>query len=186
MNSFLYKNIVKPNFWIVHIVTWLGFIIVDFNNNLHRITDDNGYIFWILSDLTGFLIATFLRYIYKLFYSRLNSFIKQFGLIFTFSILGGIAWYYVRGLFWIFAFPLIFTDFNTYLNYTTDPQGLVTTIFWEVNPLLGWSLGYFGLKYYFNLTDEKIRSERMQMQAKNAQLQMLRYCNLPLLWTTLN
>jgi len=40
----------------------------------------------------------------------------------------------------------------------------------DTTPYFAWSIGYWGLKYYFNLMDEVVRSGKMLLMAKNAQL----------------
>ena len=192
MNSFLKKIIFRtnpeqPNFWLLHISSWIGFMIMDFNNNLYRISDTKGYVFWLVSDITGFLIVTGLRYIYKHYSLRSRSVYNYFGLLLICSLAGGIAWFFLRGLFYMLVDPETFGKYALYIRYTTEPRGIIANILFLCNPVFGWSLGYIGFKFFFNFLDERKRVNNAILDSKNTHLKMLRYqLNPHFLFNSLN
>jgi LytS/YehU family sensor histidine kinase len=135
----------------------------------------------------GFIIVTALRYIYQKLFASFTAYYKQIGIILLLSSLSGCIWFFLRGFSHVLLFPDKAISFNNYYQNFAVPFGLAGSVFWLVGPIFGWSLGYLSIKYYFFLAEEKSRNQKMQILAKNAELQMLRYqINPHFLFNSLN
>jgi len=103
------------------------------------------------------------------------------------STLGGLFWFYIRGFAYVILFPSSFESFGFYYKTYLEMMNLISHVTFLTSPLFGWSLMYFGLKYYFNLQEEREKSHNLVLLAQQAQLQMLRYqINPHFLFNTLN
>jgi two-component system LytT family sensor kinase len=186
--SFLFKkNGPILNFWPVHLLTWLTFSVIDLSINISRFKDITDSLVWFDSNLVGFFIVTSLRYIYQKLFASITVYYKQIGVAILLSLAGGIVWFFFRGLSHIIIFPAKAISFSNYYRVFTVPFGITFSVFWLVGPIFGWSLGYLSIKNYFFLIDERDRNQKIQILAKNAQLQMLRYqINPHFLFNSLN
>lgn len=161
--------------------------MIDLSINIYRFEDLTDYLVWLDTIIMGFLIVTVLRYVYLKLFVTYPVFNKQLGIIFVFSLIGGCVWFFLRGFSHIIVFPGRAISFSNYYRNFALPYGLAGSVFWLVGPVFGWSLGYLSVRNYFFLMEERNRSQEMQILAKNAQLQMLRYqINPHFLFNSLN
>lgn len=187
MDFLFKKNSPIPNFWPVHILMWMVFMVIDLSSSISRFKDFADSLVWFDSNLTGFVIVTSLRYIYKRLFTSVTEYYKQIGIAVLLSLAGGIIWFFLRGLSHVMIFQSKAISFSNYYKVFTEPFGIAFSVFWLVGPVFGWSLGYLSVKNYFILIEERARNQKIQILAKNAQLQMLRYqINPHFLFNSLN
>jgi LytS/YehU family sensor histidine kinase len=129
----------------------------------------------------SFIATLSLRWIYQKVKIQNHSFLARFLLATFFSILGGgiataiSAQYSTSGLDWDAAGSGMFL--RSYLTYTLN---------WAVL-LIGWSAGYFGIKFWQQWMVQKENAEKAKALADAARLQMLRYrINPHFLFNSLN
>lgn len=187
MGLLLKENSAVPNFWPIHLITWSGYALIDLSINLYRFKDFTDYLVWFDTIIMGFLIVTSLRYVYLRMFAIFPAFNKQLVIIILFSLSGGCLWFFLRGFSHIIIFPERAISFTNYYRNFALPFGLAGSIFWLVGPVFGWSLSYLSVRNYFFLIEERNTAQKMQILAKNAQLQMLRYqINPHFLFNSLN
>jgi len=187
MTLFRGENNAVPHFWLIHILTWTGYSVIDMIINMYRFSDFIDFLIWLDSIFMGFIVVTLLRYVYMRLFKSLKVYYKQIGIALIFSLAGGCLWFFLRGFSHVLFFPGKAISFSNYYKHFAEPFGLPGSIFWLVGPIFGWSLGYLSIKYYFFLTEEKGRNQKMLLLAKNAELQMLRYqINPHFLFNSLN
>jgi two-component system LytT family sensor kinase len=179
---------IKIGFWHLQFAGW-SFVI--FQDLLRLSPEDRAnniiILFIVLVSVIGLGLTILLRLYYHKFYKRDNSILKIFIVSALWSILFMFIWQTLRD---ILAFGLsvdlsvsIFKLLNKSVTFSSY-LGYSLFMFWP--PFL-WSMLYFGIKFWLDLIAEKERSHRAIIQAKDAQLQMLRYqINPHFLFNTLN
>jgi sensor histidine kinase YesM len=154
---------------------------------LNKFKDFTDYLVWFDTIIMGFLIVTSLRYVLLKMFVIFPAFNKQLGILILFPLLDGCFWFFLRGFSHIIIFPDRAISFSNYYRNFALPFGLAGSIFWFVGPVFGWSLSYLNVRNFFFLIVERNTTQKMQILAKNAQLQMLRYqINPHFLFNSLN
>ncbi|OFY70756.1 MAG: hypothetical protein A2Y71_15490 [Bacteroidetes bacterium RBG_13_42_15] len=176
------KNEFKPGFWFFQITGWIGFGITDalISNYSYITSSFKDFLIWLVSIMLGFVISLGLRYYYRYFLRKNPGILTSALLIVSGSIIAALLWQYVGDF---IRKPLYAGEYIP----SYDPGYLVQRIYLLVWPFFVWSILYFGLKFWINMVDEKIRASRADADSRQAQLQMLRYqINPHFLFNTLN
>ncbi len=169
-------------FWVLHISGWsamVAFLLFGYSGSG---PDQNMMIaHYTLRYLMGFIACLFLAYFYKeLNFRTQSAAVIIFYLTFIF-ITGTHLWYVLERI----------KDFTILANQegeTSTSFGLYThDLFWNSVYLLFWSAFYFSIRLWLDWTEQKTKSEKADILAKNAQLRMLRYqLNPHFLFNSLN
>ncbi|RMD86595.1 MAG: sensor histidine kinase [Alphaproteobacteria bacterium] len=161
-------------FWMFQGFGWLAYAAVRF---FHGLTIGWGWDYidtTMVATVTGFLLTTILRYLYRPIRNRPLAvvvaatilFCGLFALVFSAIEVTAVAWYDPRGI----------VDLGLFENAMFD--GFV---------LLAWSGLYFGFNYYQQLQAQREATLKAAAMAHQAQLAMLRYqLNPHFLFNTLN
>ncbi len=176
------KSEFKPGFWFFQISGWIGFGITDaLISQFDYITRSPGdFMIWLVSLLLGFVISFGLRIYYRYFLKKKSNILTAALLIISGSIVAALLWQYVGEF---IRRPL--TGGENISSY--EPGYLVQRIYTLIWPFFVWSVLYFGIKFWISMVEEKIRASRADADARQAQLQMLRYqINPHFLFNTLN
>jgi len=161
-----------PSFWMVNTVGWILFILMDtilspeiWNSPYRMLT--NG-LEWTM----GYFITIGLRAIYKEFSYEKKSYLS---ILFTLLICSQLAAFLLyitsHAMYLIIEHPDFYKTMKIFMSFRylswkqTQLMPLMTT----------WSLLYFGIKLWLDLTKERERAEKADLLAQSAQLQMLRY-----------
>jgi hypothetical protein len=168
--------------WFFQIAGWIGFGITDaLISNLSYISGSLGnFLAWLVSLTLGFLISLGLRVYYKHFFTKNSGILSVVLLIISGSFAAALLWQYMGEYIRMFLFPAEYVA-------SYHPGQLVGRIYLLLWPFLVWSILYFGLKFWINMVEEKIRASKADSETRQAQLQMLRYqINPHFLFNTLN
>jgi hypothetical protein len=187
MKSFKNRDI---GFWQCQLIGWGCKIVVTLlGNSLNqygiakpgevRLIDLSEPVIWeVLLSFIGFTMTLFMRPIYRwlLNYSKkiLTIVLISIPITFFFSIIWHVLEMYLIQLFT----PELKPVFNEYIIAIAIGRAPI---------LLGWSLFYFGIKFWQKWNLEHDRAEKASLLAQSAQLQMLRYqLNPHFLFNSLN
>lgn len=183
---------IRPNFWAFQIIGWLVFAGFDYFASLEyyfiEFPGMQGRIKWFLLIFIGFFITLILRLIYKTSFIQRKTISNKLIIMLFFSLSGGLLWMLARNLTdaWIFAeggakdLKSLTYGFSN-INHAIVGLGYYTSYFF------GWSILYFGIKTWFSLNDERLKSVQAIDMANKAQLKMLRYqLNPHFLFNSLN
>ncbi|HBE42979.1 MAG TPA: hypothetical protein DDW27_17605 [Bacteroidales bacterium] len=177
-----FKRDFKPDFWFFQITGWIGFGITDALISEYDFISISPryFIIWLASLVLGFIISIGLRIYYKYFLSKNSGILTVALLIVSGSIIAALLWQYVGDF---VRRPLYGGEYIP----SYEPGHLVQRIYMLVWPYFVWSVLYFGIKFWINMVEEKIRASRADADSRQAQLQMLRYqINPHFLFNTLN
>ncbi len=168
--DFKFKISKIPSFWTFHLSGWLLFWL----SRLYFIVDyyriDFRAILWeSLTVLIGFTLSIGLRYLYKQLNYRSFSLIKLTTIVILFSFFGANIWYLIDQLLdfamkWT-SLQSVPVNFITYLSFIIFESILLTT----------YSSLYFTLKLYIDWNTQKEQTDKANLMAQKAQLQLLRY-----------
>jgi hypothetical protein len=176
----------KPGFWVFQLGGWIVFILIDFLQSPGQFKSDNVFTYWIASMLFGFLITLILRVIYKKIYQGKKNLYLIILVMSLSTLIGGACWFLLNRT---VTKPILDTlvkgmEFQVVVPPVSDILTMTLMLGW---PLFGWSILYFGIKLWMDLLNEKEKSEKSQLLAQQAQLQMLRYqLNPHFLFNSLN
>ncbi|MEI6882864.1 MAG: histidine kinase [Bacteroidota bacterium] len=187
----MYKSkTIKLNFWQYQLVGWVSFVIAiqarDFLQKyglagLSKVSFDY-FLFQTLIeatyDLIGFTLTLLMWPIYRRVYRKKTS---------VFSLLAiSVFVSFLFSFIWQFCTLSITPVFDPGFKPLYDEYLFVWAI-WRTPVLLGWSLFYFGIKFWKDWNLEHDRAEKANLLAQSAQLQMLRYqLNPHFLFNSLN
>ena len=176
----------KPGFWVFQMGGWIVFILIDFLQSPGKFKGGNAFVYWIAGMLFGFLLTLILRVVYKKIYQKKKN-LYLISLVMSFStLIGGACWFLLNRM---ITKPILDTlikgiEYQVAIPAMPDILRMTLMLGW---PLFGWSILYFGIKLWMDLLNEKEKSEKSQLLAQQAQLQMLRYqLNPHFLFNSLN
>ena len=163
-----------PSFWLVNSIGWILLIAADslivspdyvLSSWLNFISNS---IQWSM----GFVITIGLRIIYKRYHYRERSLFNVLVYVLFFSLIFSIILFASAHVIYALIKPTEFEQYSETVYTFSYMASRLTQIF----PLLTtWSLLYFGIKFWFDWTQEHDRAEKLDLLAQSAQLQMLRY-----------
>ena len=164
-------------FWLVHTAGWLGFALIHYLGSLLHELRDIFVVIIFLNTYSGWLLTIPLRYFYQRIWYL--SLVKMALTTILVSYLVGVVWQVVKNAtFWEIYRHGYKPEF--WLYYTESSV-------WSFYVILGWSVLYFGSRYYQMLQKEKQLVLQANAVAHQAQLKMLRYqLNPHFLFNTLN
>jgi len=172
----------KPGFWFFQISGWIGFAITDaFMNAASFITGMKSFIIWLVSIMVGFIISLGLKICYKHYFKNNSSILSVAILIISGSLAAALLWQFIGD------FVRHYLVFPSNYEPSYSPGKFILRIYTLLWVYLVWSILYFGLKFWINMIEEKIRVAKADADTRKAQLQMLRYqINPHFLFNTLN
>lgn len=176
----------KPSFWFFQITGWIFFYIQQYFQYYNEIKGIHEIVRWTISMLFLFCITLLLRLVYKQIYqNKIGLIFITVGIMF-FSFFAAVLWDFFNTYLLVFIFEFIASwqiDSFIPLNLSL----FVNRTFFLAFPIIIWSLLYFSIKFWFDLNEQKDRSEKAALLAQKAQLQMLRYqLNPHFLYNSLN
>jgi two-component system, LytTR family, sensor kinase len=162
-----------PSFYLMNIIGWIIVIIVDTFIVSPELLKD---FVWFLSNtvqwLTGFFITVYLRSIYKKYQYRTKSIFSIILFVLILSMLASVLFYFTAH---IVGVLFNFNSVLKYFKYIFSFKYLIEMLQRVFPMLTTWSLLYFGIKLWLDLKTERERSQKSDLLAQSAQLQMLRY-----------
>jgi len=164
-------------FWLVHSAGWLAFALVHYLGSLLHDLRDIFVVIILLNAYAGWLLSVPLRYLYRRIW---NSSPTKIALtVIGTSYFIGVLWQVIQNInYWEIYKHGYRPEFILY--YTKNSM-------FAFSIMLGWSVLYFGSKYYQMLQVEKQNVLKANTVAHQAQLKMLRYqLNPHFLFNTLN
>ncbi len=177
INSFLKEQFLErkyPSFYFLNAVGWIIIILADslIVSPIEVFSSFHMFISNTVEWSFGYLVTWYLRNIYKDYNYRSKSLVSTMLYILFISLLGSILFYFVAYLIDIlFNLHLI----NRYLQIIFSLRSIAERLT-EFYPIMTtWSLSYFGIKFWLDLSAERERAEKADLLAQSAQLQMLRY-----------
>jgi hypothetical protein len=115
------------------------------------------------------ILTLFLRMIYKRINYKSLSIVGILLRIIFMSLICTIVWYYL----------IIYVLFACFIPKWVPSFSTLTSALWWISILFsipfGWSVLYFGIKFWLDWEQEKAKAEKAIIIAQQAQLQMLRY-----------
>jgi hypothetical protein len=176
------KGDFKPGFWFFQIFGWIGFSITDaLTNAAASMSDLKYFIIWLVSIMVGFIISLGLRIYYKHFFKNNSGILSVAILIISGSLAAALLWHFIGD------FVRHYLIFPSNYEPSYSPGKFILRIYMLLWVYLVWSILYFGLKFWVNMVEEKIRAGKADADTRRAQLQMLRYqINPHFLFNTLN
>jgi two-component system LytT family sensor kinase len=175
--NFLKKRIVKqgyPSFWLINSIGWILLIAAD----SLIVSPDYVLASWInlisnsIQWSMGFVITIGLRIIYKRYRYREKALFIVLVYVLFFSLIFSIVLFVSANVIYALMKPEEFEQYSETIVTFSYMAARLTQIY----PLLTtWSMLYFGIKFWLDWSKEHDRAEKLDLLAKSAQLQMLRY-----------
>lgn len=178
----------QPGFWFYQIAGFALFILIDsFELIPDFINDQRLLVKYFISFAINFSITLLLRILYRRIYNLRKSIILYVAVSIVVSLFGGFIWIIAAE---IITEWLGLADSSNLLNALTNRLPFIyfyRSLIYFTLILFGWSILYFGIKFWMELIAERKRSERIISLAQEAKLQMLRYqVNPHFLFNSLN
>ncbi len=173
------------NFWPYQIAGWVGFCItlsiketLQILDGLDKFSDlPMKILSLIIYSILGIILTSLLRYFYRFVFKKQYSIFAMLGIIILVSFLIAMVHQFFQGIMGIIV-------------YHYEPYSflvLVINSIWNYPAFLGWSIMYFGIKYWNQSIADKEHLAKANSLAQSAQLQMLRYqLNPHFLFNSLN
>lgn len=176
------KGDFKPEFWFFQVSGWIGFAITDtLTTAPTSLTDLRHFIIWLVSIMVGFVLSLGLRLYYKHFFKKSSGILSVVFLVISGSLSAALLWQFIGD------FVRHYLIFPSNYEPSYNPGEFLLRIYMLLWVYFVWSILYFGLRFWINMVEEKIRAGQADADTKRAQLQMLRYqINPHFLFNTLN
>ncbi len=155
------------SFWFYQIIGWsIYYAAITFVSFFQK---ESYFALGILDNISGFLLTSLLRLKYKRIKYQELSIFSLIGLIAFWSILTTIIWHCLSGLiqYWVYGDK---TGLEMLLPYS-----MLSWIKYSSLLYLGWSVLYFGLKYWMDWDQQREQIEKANAINIRAQFQMFRY-----------
>lgn len=175
----------KPQFWPLHILGWLAYVLIFAFDNIVFSAQYNKLGVGVITPLLiiGLMAAT-LTYPLRAIYQRCWALPTHYlGLVIvTCSLLVATIWTPFKNL----VLMWFSGSFSMAWQYES-PLLLLATLSYSFFMVLVWSCLYFGINYHFRLLEEKEQHLKAVRLSHSAQIKMLRYqINPHFLFNTLN
>jgi two-component system LytT family sensor kinase len=169
MISFSILKIRTFKFWHFQTAGWIAFYLSDLFLLLTiKEWTPLEFIEESLEFVVGFILTCILRYYYRSIRYQQSTILAIIGRVTIFSIITTFIWYLITlgqvSLMIPFQLPMV-----SNLNYLFVYMITLSPV------MFGWSTLYFGIKFSMEWEEQKRRTEKAQLLAQGAQLQMLRY-----------
>ena len=163
-----------PSFWLVNTLGWIIFIAVDtFIVSPQQVLQSwHNFIDNTLQWSAGYLLTIGLRALYKNFKYKTMPLLKVLSYVLIISLISSVILFAAAHVIFALMNPALVEQYiGTILSF-----GYLASRLTQIVPLItSWSLLYFGIKFWFDWTQEHDRAEKLDLLAQSAQLQMLRY-----------
>ncbi|MBU0472597.1 MAG: histidine kinase [Bacteroidetes bacterium] len=165
-----------PSFYVVNAVGWISFITMDsLITTIWMEGVSRSFLYYLNNSLqwsTGFIATIILRAFYKKLYMKKISLSKTLAIILVFSFLSAAMLYFLSHLVY-FSFPM--DHFEERLKAALNIKSIIFRMTQLFPIMTAWSMLYFGIKFWFDISAERERAQKADFLAQSAQLQMLRY-----------
>jgi len=163
-----------PSFHFINTLGWVLLFAADsfIVSPAQVLANPTTFIQNLLEWLTFYLITVGMRIIYKSYPFRSKTIFNIIGLILVIAFISSILFYFCGH----FIFLLFnFTDQTKIIHKIFSAKYIISRMT-QLFPLLTtWSLLYFGIKFWIELSEERQKAEKADLLAQSAQLLMLRY-----------
>jgi two-component system LytT family sensor kinase len=188
-------NAVKPSFWLLHSLGWLGYVVIFSADNLlfHYAQVNRGEYHvtsaLLISAAIAWSLTIPLRYLYRRCWNFTPLYLGI--LIVTSCIIVAALWTPIKNTA-IWQMSEGYDIWGWFQGTAKEEEGytLLALYFGVSNSffmILAWSSLYFGINYHFRLVREKEQHLQAVRLSHNAQIKMLRYqINPHFLFNTLN
>jgi two-component sensor histidine kinase len=176
----------KLNFWYFQIGGWLGYESFTIMRRVIQLLKENqpfasaskNFYSLLIYGLASLILTSLVRYPYRIIYRRQLPigltilWISLISVVITF-----VATYFGNFLYSWWVEPYSSSDFMV----------ILWLVLYNFPSFFGWSVLYFGIKYWIQWSYERARADKADRLAQAAQLQMLRYqLNPHFLFNSLN
>lgn len=162
------------SFWVVNILGWSLFVIIDGLLLIPQVSSLSLYEYFTntIAWFTAFLLTPCLRYIYKRYPYRTKPITMTIIYIFILSQIASIIAYINAHIVFFYTHNIEWTQF---IKIVTSADFIINKQVQLVPLYVSWSVLYFGIKLWFDLSEEHERAEKASLLARSSQLEMLRY-----------
>lgn len=173
-------------FWVLQFSGWALYSIIYYGLEYgltDKTLDTKNTIGFFITYVIGFLVSILLREVYTRVFKRTKSIGHLVVTVAASAVLGSILWIMVDRL---VSTPL--WGWEQFWKWMKQPFFWQLRMWWfNTFTLITWSSLYFFIKFWREWNVERDRSEKAQLLAQSAQLQMLRYqLNPHFLFNSLN
>jgi hypothetical protein len=193
----IFKTIVSSRqklFWVLHLGSWLAWgLFVKYGLTWWGKSEDTapGYFYYVMAiTLIAIVFSLGLRYLYRFLWSR-PLWIQSLGFLLG-SAAAGFAWIQTRKFIYSNWFKET-KDMDAWMEKMGEAAEFLEKVYYMDYfttgwiPMLAWSIGYFGIKYFGIFQEVQKSALKSAAMAHEAQLKMLRYqLNPHFLFNTLN
>jgi two-component system LytT family sensor kinase len=191
-NSILQLRSLNKNslFWILNVGGWLGISILTFIYDRSELVSWHYFYMVYTYYFLGFMVTILLRRFYKSRLKHFSSIHRFLYYIILSALLSSLIIYILHS---ILCIPLYLKSDLPSVQQSQILKDFFLRTFFTANMLIifliicAWSTLYLGINFWLNLREELVRSNQVQLMARNAQLEMLRYqLNPHFLFNSLN
>ncbi len=172
-------------FWVLQISGWLLYGVIYYLIYLsHKDLDAANTFGFAVTYMVAFLVTIIMRWIYQKLDYQHRSILNVSTVVILCSISFAVIWLYVDRF---ISYPIYgVAKFQEAMDKITW-RGNVGQIYWNSFILFTWSALYFLINFWRQWNEQVLRTEKAELLAHSAQLQMLRYqLNPHFLFNSLN
>ena len=168
------RSINLHSFWLFNITGWTIFVIIDGLLLIPQVDKLSFYEFLYntIAWISVFALTPGLRYIYKKYLYRTKPILTTIIFIFILSFIASISGYIIAHMVYYYTHNV---EFEKFFKMVIAPDFIIYKQAQLVPLFVSWSVLYFGIKLWLDLTEEQERAEKASLMAQSSQLEMLRY-----------